>query len=54
MASGEYPLLSRVVLDAEGPHREDSDDWSFEQGLERVLDGLAARIGDDAGLARSS
>jgi AcrR family transcriptional regulator len=39
--SGRYPLLARVVLDARSPHDPDRLDHGFEQGLERVLDGLA-------------
>ena len=39
--SGRYPLLTRVVLDARGPHDPDRLKHGFDLGLERVLDGLA-------------
>ena len=42
--SGRYPLLARVVLDAEGPHDPEHNTHSFELGLERVLDGLATML----------
>ena len=38
--AGEYPLLSRVVLDADTPHAEDRKELVFAAGLERILDGL--------------
>jgi AcrR family transcriptional regulator len=39
--SGRYPLLTRVVFDAETPHDPDRLKHGFDMGLERVLDGLA-------------
>jgi hypothetical protein len=39
--SGLYPLLTRVVFDAQAPHDPDRLEHGFELGLERVLDGLA-------------
>ncbi len=42
--SGRYPLLTRVVLDARAPHDPDRLEHGFEQGLERVLDGLATML----------
>jgi AcrR family transcriptional regulator len=42
--SGQYPLLTRVVFDARSPHDPDRLKNSFDQGLERVLDGLATMI----------
>jgi AcrR family transcriptional regulator len=42
--SGQYPLLTRVVLDARSPHDPDRLEHSFDAGLERVLDGLAKMI----------
>ncbi len=42
--SGRYPLLTRVVLDAQAPHDPDRLEHGFGLGLERVLDGLATMI----------
>jgi AcrR family transcriptional regulator len=42
--SGRYPLLTRVVLDARAPHDPDRLEHAFDQGLERVLDGLATML----------
>lgn len=42
--SGRYPLLTRVVFDAEGPHDPNRLERRFEDGLERVLDGLATML----------
>jgi AcrR family transcriptional regulator len=39
LATGRYPMLARVVRDATHP----SPDAVFEEGLECVLDGIAAR-----------
>ena len=44
IASGRYPLLTRVVLDARAPHDPDRLQHGFDLGLERVLDGLAAML----------
>ena len=44
VASGRYPLLSRVVLYAHGPHDPDRLKRGFDLGLERVLDGLATML----------
>jgi AcrR family transcriptional regulator len=44
MASGRYPLLTRVVLDARAPHDPDRLEHGFDLGLERVLDGLAMML----------
>ncbi len=44
MASGRYPLLTRVVLDARAPHDPDRLKHGFDLGLERVLDGLATML----------
>lgn len=42
--SGRYPLLSRVIVDAEAPHDPERLDAAFRRGLEVVLDGLAAMV----------
>ena len=42
--SGRYPLLSRVVLHAHGPHDPDRLKRGFELGLELVLNGLATML----------
>jgi AcrR family transcriptional regulator len=42
--SGRYPLLTRVVFDAQAPHDPDRLEHGFDLGLERVLDGLATMV----------
>jgi AcrR family transcriptional regulator len=42
--SGRYPLLTRVVLDARAPRDPDRLKHGFDQGLERVLDGLGTML----------
>jgi AcrR family transcriptional regulator len=42
--SGRYPLLTRVVFDAQAPHDPDRLAHGFDLGLERVLDGLATML----------
>ena len=42
--SGRYPLLSRVILDAEAPHDPDRLETVFRRGLELVLDGLTSML----------
>ncbi len=44
IASGRYPLLTRVVFDARAPHDPHRLEHGFELGLERVLDGLATML----------
>jgi AcrR family transcriptional regulator len=44
MDDGLHPLVTRVVLDAEGPHADTRDERSFELGLDRILDGLSANL----------
>jgi AcrR family transcriptional regulator len=44
IASGRYPLLTRVVFDARAPHDPDRLMHGFDLGLERVLDGLATML----------
>ncbi len=44
MDSGDFPLVTRVILDARAPHDPDRLMHGFEQGLERVLDGLAMML----------
>jgi AcrR family transcriptional regulator len=44
--SGNYPILTRVILDAHAPHDPDRLSNGFGLGLERVLDGLAAMLPD--------
>jgi AcrR family transcriptional regulator len=44
VASGRYPLLTRVVFDARAPHDPDRLEHGFDLGLERVLDGLATML----------
>ncbi len=40
LATGKFPMMTRVVMDATHPPADER----FEQGLECVLDGLAARL----------
>jgi AcrR family transcriptional regulator len=42
--SGRYPLLSRVIIDADAPHDPDHLDKAFRRGLELVLHGLTAML----------
>jgi AcrR family transcriptional regulator len=44
ISSGRYPLLTRVVLDAQSPHDPERLAHGFVLGLERVLDGLAMML----------
>lgn len=44
IASGRYPLLTRVFFDALAPHDPDSLKHGLDLGLERVLDGLATML----------
>lgn len=44
IADGQHPLVTRVVLDAEGPHADNGDERGFALGLERILDGLSAAL----------
>jgi hypothetical protein len=46
IGSGRYPLLSRIVLHAHGPHDPDRLKRGFELGLELVLNGLATMLPD--------
>jgi AcrR family transcriptional regulator len=52
--SGDYPMLTRIVMDAKLPHMD--PDARFDRGLSRLLDGIAANLpahaaggGQDAG-----
>lgn len=54
MASGRYPLVSRVVIEAEAPHAADRADRGFAQGLERLLDGFAAALPSATGQSSRS
>jgi hypothetical protein len=42
--SGRYLRLTRVIVEAESPHRADRQDRRFAVGLERILDGLAVHL----------
>ncbi|MFI0356401.1 TetR/AcrR family transcriptional regulator [Actinomadura sp. 9N407] len=42
LESGEYPVFTKIVMEARGPHL--SRDDQFRYGLERVLDCIAAAI----------
>jgi AcrR family transcriptional regulator len=45
IASGKYPTITRVIMDAAAPHDPDRDERGFALGLEQILDGFAARLG---------
>ena len=42
--SGEYPLVMRIIDEARAPHDPKLVQQGFEQGLECLLDGVAARL----------
>ncbi|KIH99684.1 TetR family transcriptional regulator [Streptomonospora alba] len=42
LESGEYPIFSKIVMEASGPHLHRDD--RFRYGLERVLDCIAAAL----------
>jgi AcrR family transcriptional regulator len=42
--SGQFPLFMRVVDDAKAPHDPHLMQEGFEQGLQCLLDGIAARL----------
>jgi AcrR family transcriptional regulator len=44
-AGDRYPVLARIMVEAELPHRADLTEQAFAQGLDRILDGLAAHLG---------
>ena len=45
LATGDsYPVLARIMRDAELPHQENIAEIAFAQGLAQVLDGLEARL----------
>lgn len=39
---GDYPMLKRIVIEAEFPHAD--PDARFERGLSRLLDGITANL----------
>jgi AcrR family transcriptional regulator len=41
IGSGNYPHLSRVMIEAEAPHAEDRFERAFDRGLDHILTGLA-------------
>ncbi|MFE0022459.1 TetR/AcrR family transcriptional regulator [Amycolatopsis sp. NPDC059021] len=41
---GRFPLVARAWLDAREPHARDRQERGFRHGLERLLDGIGARI----------
>ncbi|MFD4523323.1 TetR/AcrR family transcriptional regulator [Streptomyces sp. NPDC058470] len=43
MSTGRYPTFARYLGEAS---RKDDLEWQFETGLDSVLDGIAARLGD--------
>jgi AcrR family transcriptional regulator len=45
--SGQYPRLTRFMLEAEGPHDPNRAERGFALGLDRVLDGFAAFLPAD-------
>jgi AcrR family transcriptional regulator len=49
--TGEYPIFTRIVMDAEQPHMSDQE--RFDYGLERVLNAIGATLAPTLGLAPS-
>lgn len=47
IADGEYPYMSKVIMEAKTPHADPEE--LFGELLDRVLDGLAATLPEDAG-----
>jgi hypothetical protein len=41
LESGRYPMLNRVIIEGEDPDL----DVAFEQGVRRILEGLALGLG---------
>ncbi|GAB3896057.1 hypothetical protein GCM10029964_076870 [Kibdelosporangium lantanae] len=49
LATGDrYPVLARIMVEAALPHRENLAESLFVEGLSRVLDGVAGRLGAGA------
>jgi AcrR family transcriptional regulator len=44
ITSGAYPMLSRIMIDARGPHDRNRHGRGFALGLDFILDGLAASL----------
>jgi len=42
IASGHYPALSRIMIEAQRPHKPNRLERGFQLCLERILDGLAS------------
>ncbi|MBO2454648.1 TetR/AcrR family transcriptional regulator [Actinomadura barringtoniae] len=51
MRSGDHPIFTRVVMDAQQPHMTDEE--SFDYGLERVLNAIGATLAPTLGLTPS-
>ena len=49
MRTGDYPIFTRVVMDAQQPHMTDEE--RFDYGLERVLNAIEATLAPTLGLA---
>ncbi|MEU4743925.1 TetR/AcrR family transcriptional regulator C-terminal domain-containing protein [Actinosynnema sp. NPDC023658] len=41
IGSGDYPHLSRIMVEAEAPHADDRHERAFRRGLDHILTGLA-------------
>ena len=44
IGSGDYPHLSRIMIEAETPHAEDRFERTFRRGLDHILTGLTHSI----------
>ncbi|HEX4224050.1 MAG TPA: TetR/AcrR family transcriptional regulator C-terminal domain-containing protein [Pseudonocardiaceae bacterium] len=44
ITGGQYSHLSRIMIEAEGPHAGDRPERAFRLGLERTLDGIATSL----------
>jgi hypothetical protein len=45
IGGGSYPRVARVMVEASAPHDPDHPNRSFDLGVERILDGMAAMVG---------
>ncbi|HEY2700454.1 MAG TPA: TetR/AcrR family transcriptional regulator [Pseudonocardiaceae bacterium] len=44
ITGGEYPFLTRIMIEAQAPHAHDRLERNFRLGLERILDGIATGL----------
>jgi AcrR family transcriptional regulator len=44
ITGGQYPHLTRIMIEATGPHASDRLERGYRLGLERILDGIATSL----------